>query len=129
MFLKLRDRSFRVFFGGVAALAFLLMLTSPFRMQGQDQDLRAPALLNALKMVNEGRRIFRFDTFGDEVFWGGQLKLHEAIAGATLGGVGSGLSPRAALDLGLKVDVDALPSQVIQRLRTGDIDINSPATT
>ena len=36
---------------------------------------------NAERMLEEGRRIFRFDTFGDEAFWGGALKLHQAIAG------------------------------------------------
>ena len=36
--------------------------------------------------MNRGRRIFRFDTFGDEAFWGGTLKLHQAIEGARFGG-------------------------------------------
>ena len=31
-------------------------------------------------MMKEGRRIFRYDTFGSEDFWGGKLRLHEAIA-------------------------------------------------
>ena len=48
---------------------------------------------NAQQMIEEGRRIFRFDTFGDEAFWGDTLKLHQAIAGAKLGGVGPGVSP------------------------------------
>ena len=39
-------------------------------------------------MLDEGRRTFRFDTFGDEAFWGGTLRLHEAIAGSAHGGVG-----------------------------------------
>jgi hypothetical protein len=30
-------------------------------------------------LFEQGRRIFRFDTFGDEVFWGGTLRLHEAM--------------------------------------------------
>jgi hypothetical protein len=38
---------------------------------------------NAQQMIDEGRQSFRFDTFGDEAFWGGRLKLHQAIAGAT----------------------------------------------
>src|SRR5581483_12399540 len=42
---------------------------------------------NADRMIAEGRRIFRFDTFGDEAFWGGELRLHEAIEGARFGGV------------------------------------------
>src|SRR5262249_33720896 len=47
---------------------------------------------NAQRMIEEGRKIFRFDTFGDEAFWGDQLKLHQAIVGQKLGGVGPGLS-------------------------------------
>ena len=46
----------------------------------------------------EGKQIFRFDTFGDEDFWGGQLRLHEAIAGTQFGGVGPGVSPATALE-------------------------------
>ena len=34
---------------------------------------------HAQQMVEEGRKTFRFDTFGDEAFWGDQLKLHQAI--------------------------------------------------
>jgi hypothetical protein len=62
---------------------------------------------NARQMLAEGRRVFRYDTFGDEVNWGETLKLHRAIAGARLGGVGPGVSPKTALSGGLKVDVDA----------------------
>src|SRR5690348_12674137 len=54
---------------------------------------------NSRAMLEEGRHTFRFDTFGDEAFWGQTLKLHQAIKGARLGGIGSGLSPRAALAL------------------------------
>jgi hypothetical protein len=84
---------------------------------------------NARKMLADGRRIFRDDTFGDEAFWGGSLRLHEAIAGQKLGGVGPGLSPRAALGLGLKVDVERLPHSLIGALRRGDVNLDDPATT
>jgi hypothetical protein len=84
---------------------------------------------NARALVREGRRIFRFDTFGDEIFWGDALRLHEAIAGAGFGGVGAGLSPAAALGLGLKVDARALPERVLSRLRKGRLDLDDPATT
>src|SRR5438309_334987 len=43
------------------------------------------AVTNAQKMIAEGLQTFRFDTFGDEAFWGGTLKLHEAIEGAKFG--------------------------------------------
>src|SRR5262249_724340 len=49
----------------------------------------------------DGCKPFRFDTFGDQAFWGGMLKLHEAVEGAKLGGAGPGLSPANALALGL----------------------------
>jgi len=84
---------------------------------------------NAEHMIDKGRLVFRFDTFGDEEFWGDMLKLHQAIEGAKLGGVGPGLSPEAALGLGLKVDVDALPPSLIQQIKDGKIDLNDPAVT
>src|SRR5437868_2583310 len=58
-------------------------------------------------LLEEGRKIFRFDSFGSEAFWGGKLRLHAAIMGAQQGGVGPGLTPKQALALGLKVDVAA----------------------
>jgi hypothetical protein len=76
-----------------------------------------------------GRRVFRHVTFGDEAFWGGRLRLHEAIAGADNGGVGPGVTPAAALELGLKVDVDALPKRLRRDLKAGRVDLGDPAVT
>src|SRR5262245_60318321 len=84
---------------------------------------------HAESMLELGREAFRFDTFGDEAFWGDALKLHLAIAGEEHGGVGGGLSPRNALGLGLKVDADALPSNVRNQIRQGDVDLDDPAVT
>jgi len=84
---------------------------------------------NATQMIEGGRQTFRFATFGDQVFWGDTLKLHQAIEGAANGGVGGGLSPSAALSLGLKVDVDALPQPLIEDLRRGRVNLNDPAVT
>jgi hypothetical protein len=84
---------------------------------------------NAERMLKEGRRIFRYDTFGDEAFWGGALELHRAIAGARLGGVGPGVSPATALAVGLKVDAEALPRDVLQDIRHGRVNLNDPAVT
>jgi len=84
---------------------------------------------NAAEQLAHGRNTFRFDTFGDEDFWGGALRLHEAVAGAANGGVGPGLSPKAALGLGLKVDVRALPPQLVQALRAGKVNLDDPAVT
>jgi mono/diheme cytochrome c family protein len=80
-------------------------------------------------LVAEGKQIFRYDTFGDEDFWGGQLKLHQAIEGEQFGGVGAGVSPATALAVGLKVDVKALPKSLLSKLKNGDVDLNDPAVT
>src|SRR5688572_7883662 len=88
-----------------------------------------PTINNAARMITEGRQTFRFDTFGDEAFWGDALKLHDAIQGERFGGVGPGVSPRAALGLGLKVDVEALPRQLVQQLKRGDVDLDDVAVT
>jgi hypothetical protein len=90
-----------------------------------DREIRR----NTARMIREGREIFRFDTFGDEEFWGDELRLHEAIAGADNGGVGPGVSPAVALAVGLKVDVDALPKKLIKQLKKGEVDLDDPATT
>jgi hypothetical protein len=79
--------------------------------------------------ILRGRKIFRFDTFGDQAFWGGTLGLHRAIAGRANGGIGAGLTPTAALELGLKVDVNALPSELRTDLRRRRVDLDDPATT
>jgi len=84
---------------------------------------------NAQKMIVQGRRIFRFETFGSEAFWGDTLQLHQAIAGEKNGGVGAGVSPKTALSVGLKVDADALPDSLKQQLREGKVDLDDPATT
>lgn len=84
---------------------------------------------NVQQLIEEGRAIFRFDTFGDEIFWGDALQLHQAIAGEANGGMGLGLSPQAALDLGLKVDATALPSEVSAGIIDGSVDLNDPAST
>jgi hypothetical protein len=83
----------------------------------------------ALDEIERGRRIFRGDTFGSQAFWGGALRLHEAIAGRANGGVGSGLSPNAALKLGLKVDANALPPALVAAIRRDEVNLDSPATT
>lgn len=84
---------------------------------------------NILNTLEEGQRIFRYDTFGDEDFWGGSIKLHQAIAGRNLGGIGPGVSPNDALAVGLKVDSEALPPELLKQLKAGQIDLTDPANT
>jgi hypothetical protein len=98
-------------------------------VKDRDQTFDEVVKRNAEKMLEEGRRIFRFDTFGDEAFWGGALKLHQAIAGERNGGVGPGVSPATALAVGLKVDAEALPDDVLRAIRRGRLNLNDPAVT
>jgi hypothetical protein len=85
---------------------------------------------NSSKAIDAGKQTFRFDTFGDEAFWGDTLKLHQAIEGSKFtGGVGPGVSPKTALVVGLKVDVDALPQSLIDQLKNGTLNLDDPANT
>src|SRR5689334_1207904 len=84
---------------------------------------------NSQRMMEEGKQIFRFDTFGDEVYWTDKLKLHDAIQGSKFGGVGPGVSPKTALAVGLKVDMEALPQSLINQLKQGKVNLDDPATT
>jgi len=97
----------------------------------QDREKRKiqDPVQNAAEKVKRGRQIFRFDTFGDEAFWGGTLKLHQAIEGARFGGVGPGVSPRTALSVGLKIDVDAVPRNVLEQIEKGRVNLDDPAVT
>jgi hypothetical protein len=85
--------------------------------------------LNEAELMRTGRQIFRFDTFGDEAFWSDTLKLHQAISGALLGGVGKGVSPATALAVGLKLDVDMVPRSILSAIANHAIDLNDPANT
>ena len=57
--------------------------------------------------VAKGKDIFRFETFGDETFWTDTLRMHEVIEQA--------VDPTTALAVGLKVDTDSLPPEVVVR--------------
>jgi hypothetical protein len=96
---------------------------------GHDGDGTGTASHPIDALVAQGKQTFRFDTFGDQAFWGDTLHLNQAIAGAANGGVGPGVSPRTALSVGLKVDVDALPAAVRQAIATGQVNLDDPAVT
>jgi hypothetical protein len=80
-------------------------------------------------LIAQGKEIFRFDDFGDEDFWSGLLHIDKAILGSTHGGFGPGVSPADALAIGLKVDAEALPTEVIEGIKSGAIKLNDPLTT
>ena len=80
----------------------------------------APAEASA-STIDQGRQIFRHDTFGDETFWSDTLRMHEVIAKA--------VDPKTALSVGLKVDAEALPAEVVKGIQDGSISLTDPATT
>jgi hypothetical protein len=118
---------------GIAAVLLLAVVVvngtvgavSASRSTGRADATKA----RAARLVERGRRVFRFDTFGDERVWGGVLGLHKAIEGSRFGGVGAGVSPKQALALGLKVDARAIPKKVAAAIRTGKVNLNDPAVT
>jgi hypothetical protein len=116
-----RYKTFHKMLLGSGMLLLVLVLFGMARLQAKASE--------SADLVAEGKQIFRFDTFGDQDFWGGQLKLHQAIEGEQFGGVGDGVSPATALAVGLKVDVDALPESLQGQLKRGKVDLNDPAVT
>jgi mono/diheme cytochrome c family protein len=72
-------------------------------------------------LLAQGKQIFRYDTFGDEVQWTDTLRMHEVISAA--------VDPVTALSVGLKVDAEALPQSVVDGISNGSVDLKSPATT
>jgi len=121
-------RRARLLYAILPAIALLALLPAGRKTVAHAQEMD-PSRDNAQILFDQGRRTFRFDTFGDEAFWGDTLKLHQAIAGSRLGGVGPGVSPKTALAVGLKVDVDALPEALLAGLRAGNVNLDDPNTT
>lgn len=79
--------------------------TAPDGLRGGERALR-----------DEGREVFRYDTFNDEALWTDVLGMHTIIA--------TSISPRTALAVGLKVDAEVLPEGIL-----GQVDLDDPATT
>ena len=59
----------------VFILAYILQgLTAPSAAQTEPLSRFDRVILNSVRQrIDEGRQIFRFDTFGDEGFWGRRL--------------------------------------------------------
>jgi mono/diheme cytochrome c family protein len=90
--------------------AGLLLIVAAAQMQACGDQVDADA------RRQEGREIFRHDTFGDERQWTDVLRIHEVIESA--------VDPVTALSVGLKVDSEALPPGLLQ-----SADLKNPATT
>ncbi len=74
----------------------------------------------AAASASDGQSVFRNDTFGDEQLWTDTLAMEQAVAK---------VDPTTALSVGLKVDADALPAELVAALKAGKVDLKDPATT
>jgi len=111
--------------GGIDLFVTMIASAAPPAKTNFDTEIAH----HAQAMLEEGKKTFRYETFGSEAFWGDALQLHKAIAGEKNGGVGPGVSPKTALSVGLKVDADALPATLKQQIKAGKVNLDDPATT
>jgi mono/diheme cytochrome c family protein len=98
------------------ALTFAIAESPPALTASQTADLSAEGTQNH----RTGQAIFRYDTFGDEQLWTDVLRMHEVVAT---------VPPATALAVGLKVDVEALPPEIIAALQAGEVDLTNAAVT
>jgi len=108
---------------GAASIVFIfamLFAVSGFAPSTQAEQNAAASEREFGARHRDGQAIFRFDTFGDEQLWTDLLRMHEVIPT---------VDPVTALAVGLKVDVDALPDEIVAALRAGDVDLTKPAVT
>lgn len=105
---------------GVSIVVVAVVFARGAQNNKKKSQFLGSAETNAQQLVSQGQQIFRFDTFGDQAFWGGTLQLHQAI---------NTLKPSDALALGLKIDSQALTPAQIAAIRQGKINLNDPAVT
>src|SRR6185369_3335999 len=101
---------------------FLIALIAPLRAKRGEKESQflGSAEDNSKQLIDQGRQIFRFDTYGDEAFWTGQLQIQQSVSSVT---------PRMALALGLKVDSEALPPSVVEAIKHGRVNFDDPSVT
>jgi hypothetical protein len=88
-------------------------------MSGDPKDFNDAIEKNMKHMYDKGKAVFRFETFGDEIFWTDALQLNKTIADSKHGGTGKGITPKQALDAGLKVDLAVLPRFLRRKIKQG----------
>ncbi|MFL5562796.1 MAG: c-type cytochrome [Gemmatimonadaceae bacterium] len=115
-----RDRGLARGHGYLRAVMASAVGVAMLALTACDFSSAAPAELDPA-LVGKGKAVFRYDTYGDETFWTDTLRMHEVIAG--------GVSPKTALAVGLKVDMDTLPQAVRDAIAAGQVNLDDPATT
>lgn len=100
----------------IASVAAVVLASAGCKSASTPAPAPDPVKATSDSTLDEGRQTFRFETFGDETFWGATIKLHQAIAGRVhvaraLDGVqriAKGLRPPALDDMGLAEALDRL---------------------
>lgn len=120
-------------FIAVSSLCIQCKTTKISKRHSEDESGNPDHFNDAIKesadeLFEKGKAVFRFETFDDESFWSDKLQLHKAIADDKHGGIGKGLSPKEALDAGLKVDLAVLPKVLRNQIREGKF-LNDPWVT
>jgi hypothetical protein len=117
----------------VSALSFIQCSTQPKLRSSADRsgdpdNFNSAIQASANELMKKGKAVFRFETFGNEAFWTDKLQLHKVLVDQKHGGIGDGITPKQALDLGLKVDLQMLPSFLKRRIKEGKF-LNDPWVT
>ena len=101
--------------------AATLALTACGGGGGGDEVSQVPSLPLDPTLVAAGQQTFRHDSFGDERFWTDVLMMNKVIESA--------VDPLTAASVGLKIDADALPAEVVEGIQSGAIPLDDPQTT
>ena len=105
---------------GSPAVALDQGVPPPIKLVSAHAPVHADARHHDERRIADGKRIFRYDTFGDEQLWTDVLQLHTVVAN---------VPPAGALAVGLKVDVEALPPAFVEALQHEPLDMDDPAVT
>lgn len=97
--------------------ASLLLAAAPTPADDKAED---KAFDHARQLFEDGRSYFRYSRMGSHVFFSRTLKLHRAVRE---------IGPATALAVGLKVDSEALPPELLAALLRGEVDLDDPANT
>jgi hypothetical protein len=116
----MKPRHAALFFVPAALVLVPVLVSSTAKRSDRHAQFLGSAEDNAKQLIEQGRQIFRFDTYGDEAFWTDQLHIQEAVAG---------LTPRQALTLGLKVDAKALSPSVVEAIKHEKVNLDDPSVT
>ena len=107
------------------------VVTPPVAVGSDGPASQGAAVVHRTGNADNGKTVFRFETFGNENFWTDAMRLPQGI-------VAAGFTPLQALRAGLHVDIDALPpatQQAIGRELATDLSpanaplLNSVSTT